>query len=428
MRTSAILLLLTLSCAYYNTFYNAKKYYSEAQKVQAGKDAKLDKCIEKCARVIEYHPRSRWVDDAIFLMGKCFYEKRDYSRAGRKFGELLEYFPESPFVEEASLYLGRSYLAEGEYLSAIDIFSRLKETRWDCQASFHIAEVLYVTEDYKAAASAYQDLLRSCPKTEFREEALENLAASLLRMEEYSTAIELYNSLLSGHLTEEERLEISLRIGDAYLNMGEPERALEVLAKVEGEVEEDESRARIRLKLSEGYRDLDRLDEAAQLAPKSPTSARAYYQQALVYEEDLRDFDKAREGYQKAVDELKSSEISEMARLRVNTFDKLTDLKAKLEGEEPENPAEVQFLIAELLLIELENPDLALDEYGKVLTEFEDGVYTPKAIYAIAWIHHRLKEDRQTSETYLNRLIEDYPGTEYADMARRMLPDDHEEE
>ncbi|KPJ50463.1 hypothetical protein AMJ40_02900 [candidate division TA06 bacterium DG_26] len=423
-----VLLCVTISCAYYNTFYNAKRSYREAQVAGKNRDQLLDKCIEKCAKVIEFHPKSRWVDDAIFLMGKCFFEKREYTIARRKFEELLNYFPDSPFADDATLYLGRAHLGEGEYVLALDTFRKLTDSRLKCDALFYVAEAHYALEEYERAARAYQDLLRSCPKSPYREEVLETLAASLLNIAEYARAIELYQSLLKGKLSEPERLEISLRISDAYLDLEEPDRACEILLTIDEEIQGEQAKAEVRVKLSECYRRLGEvdaalraLDEASELAPKSEVSARSFYQQGLIYEEEYLDFAKAREAYEKASAEYKAAEASKDAERRLTIYDTIETLRGKLLEEDGVDYAETQFSLAEIYLLELEKPDVAIEEYTKAAEQYPESEYRPKAIYAIAWIYENLKADTVTAEAYLTALIEEYPATEYAQKAREIL-------
>ena len=64
----AILLALSAGCAYYNTFYNARRYFSEGEEL--GKDVdlrnqptssqknKYQNCIYKCELVLEEYPDS----------------------------------------------------------------------------------------------------------------------------------------------------------------------------------------------------------------------------------------------------------------------------------------------------------------------------------------------------------------------------------
>jgi len=86
----AAIVLLGAGCAYFNMFYNAKAAYRDGvrlkdqnQNTQA--KAKFDKAIEKSALVIKRWPKSRWVDDALFLVGVSYYQEGQYDKAVREF-------------------------------------------------------------------------------------------------------------------------------------------------------------------------------------------------------------------------------------------------------------------------------------------------------------------------------------------------------
>ena len=87
---AAALVLGTLNCAYYNTFYNAKMNYNDGVKLLAGKTPnqakdKFDKAIQKSAAEITNYPKSRWVDEAVYLIGMSYYWENDYLRAESQF-------------------------------------------------------------------------------------------------------------------------------------------------------------------------------------------------------------------------------------------------------------------------------------------------------------------------------------------------------
>ena len=60
------------SCAYFNTLYNARKIYAEAEEMRKERggevdrnvSGKYDEVIKKCSMIIKNYPNSRWVDDA----------------------------------------------------------------------------------------------------------------------------------------------------------------------------------------------------------------------------------------------------------------------------------------------------------------------------------------------------------------------------
>ena len=125
------IIILVSHCAYFNTFFNAKKYFHDAEKQReerlkkekkqkqqgltadqnqrglnpdrpsAQESKNYDLSIEKASKVLEFYPTSKYIDDALFLLGKCFFRKLDYQKAERKFIELRENFPNSEFIPES---------------------------------------------------------------------------------------------------------------------------------------------------------------------------------------------------------------------------------------------------------------------------------------------------------------------------------------
>ncbi len=123
-------------CAYYNTFYNVERKFTDAERERrqadrqtaqqsaagtatqpattppggtparaqtAGAD-KYRKVIETSSKLLEYYPKSRWVDDALLVMGVSYYRLGDLPRAERKFTELMTLFPKSKHVTEAVIW------------------------------------------------------------------------------------------------------------------------------------------------------------------------------------------------------------------------------------------------------------------------------------------------------------------------------------
>jgi hypothetical protein len=107
---AAVLLALAASCAYYNIYWMASDEYDVilsdpevsdlwdpySHRKVTGNNAKLvDSVISRCGKLIVLYPKSKWVDDALLLMGNCFLFKGDYTNAGKKYDELLRLFARS---------------------------------------------------------------------------------------------------------------------------------------------------------------------------------------------------------------------------------------------------------------------------------------------------------------------------------------------
>ena len=122
MRTAPLVLLLTgclaiPACVYFNTFYNAKKSFREAEKErrkheetyadwafdQAGPelqrqrsmqaDQLYDKAVRKASKVLDEYKESDLVDDAMFLIGRAYYWRGEYLNAQESFRDLETFFP-----------------------------------------------------------------------------------------------------------------------------------------------------------------------------------------------------------------------------------------------------------------------------------------------------------------------------------------------
>ncbi len=125
--------------AYYNTFYNAERSYREAVEAldrttepidrqryvsvfptpgRAINDQKFQAAIDKSADVLRDHPDSKWVDDALLLIGKSYYYQQNFPGAEQKFREVID--RASALEDEARLWLARTLIASGSYDEARD--------------------------------------------------------------------------------------------------------------------------------------------------------------------------------------------------------------------------------------------------------------------------------------------------------------------
>lgn len=167
----AILILtvisLTLSsCVYFNTYYNAQKYYKLAEKEnenpapnQQVKPQNYNKSIETAAKIPELFPDSKYVDDALLLMGKCYYRVGNFPKAQRKFEELLSNYPQSELIDEALLFKGKSLIENRSFDQARETLSTLAVTsqnkKISREANFALAELLTKEQKHLQAADIY---------------------------------------------------------------------------------------------------------------------------------------------------------------------------------------------------------------------------------------------------------------------------------
>ena len=160
-------LLLLSSCAYYNTFFNAKKHYKEAFEKQ--KTVKVQKkrlpadiikhyssAIDKSWKLINnYGDSSEYADDALLLIGKSHYNLREYMQSERILGQFILKYHESKFIPEAKLWLAKSYIANKREEDALNLLDKLLNGEVDktiaVQALYILGTLHYQKEEYDEA-------------------------------------------------------------------------------------------------------------------------------------------------------------------------------------------------------------------------------------------------------------------------------------
>ncbi len=118
--------------AYYNTFYNAQEAFEQGTASLTSTQASIDRdrylpvfvppdqasgskdfdlTIQKAADVLRNHPESKWVDDALLLIGKSYFYQQNYVGAAQKFREAIAL--ETGLEGEARFWLARSLIQSG---------------------------------------------------------------------------------------------------------------------------------------------------------------------------------------------------------------------------------------------------------------------------------------------------------------------------
>lgn len=216
-----IALTATNGCAYYNTFYNIKKDFKAAERrvaraqieqppsnaprpgqpAQGASSAQAyQDILQSCAKLLEYYPNSRWIDDALMIMGVCYFRSDEFARAERKFTELTTIFPNSKHLEQAIVWRAKSLFAQDQLDLAEEVLTtsrsklksanaiaaaarthaRINEKREQLEeAVIHLEEIRDISYDRNDKASDYLTLGRAYEKLGRKDDARQALQRSL---------------------------------------------------------------------------------------------------------------------------------------------------------------------------------------------------------------------------------------------------------
>ena len=416
------------SCVYFNTLYNARKIYGEAEEmrgetgeVDRNLKAKYGEVIIKCAKIVRDYPDSKWVDDAIFLMGQALVRQGEYDKGIRKFVELTTNYPESEYVPKSIYWLAKANYAKGEYNQALLYTERFLEAFPDHDLKFDViflaGDISLGLEDYENALGFYSRVAEESGKKEHKEEASLRSAELYYQMENWASAAAGYESVLGKGMNWDTRYAISISLANCYTKIGKCTEALELCNGLLEEITKTKEKPAVMLGKAASYVCMDSLqaaikgyDVVAGLFPRSNYSAEAYFHLGVIYHEKLDSLQQAQEAYAKVSNESASSEYAAVALQRSSSLKRLLELQkssGEIEGEEGQ--AEKRFLAAEIQLTKLGETDLALDNYRAVVDSFPQTNYAPLAAYAIGWIYRMEKVDTAQAVEMFSYLAREYP-------------------
>ncbi|HEX7878290.1 MAG TPA: tetratricopeptide repeat protein, partial [Candidatus Eisenbacteria bacterium] len=240
----AVFLALALSstgCAYYNTFYLAKRYYRDAvteeernttDRISPAATAAYEKAIKQCARILQKYRGSKWVDDALLLTGKSFYGQGNYGEARRWLSQLVNEHPKSELLPEAQVWIGRTWLAE---------------------------------EDYEKSGSVLHGVLADIPQFEARSEAVFFAAETELRQEHWEQAIKEFRELIERYPKSERVGQALFLVGDAQFGLRQYQEAERSYRQSAARAREPRDRMQALLKVGQMLEKQERFDEATHL-------------------------------------------------------------------------------------------------------------------------------------------------------------------
>lgn len=441
--TIAVLLLLFSSgCVYYNTFYHAKKKYKKAynsqQKQPDGKATESDKriyeeSIKKASKVLTFHPDSKYVDDALYLIGKAYYNIEEWRKSDRKFRELIVNFPESKFYYESVFLLGMCNFQQANYSQAEESFRELlspsKKNDYGDDAAFMLGEIRYVTGEYSQAMDYYQDMLDTYRKSDLRAKALSRMGNCLFKQKKYETAEDYFQQALKAGPDNDLRYEILYSQGDCMYKLGDYNQGLEIFEDLKGDQKYYNKLPDIKLKLGEGYAGLAENDKALDIYESipvenanTPQAAQAYYEMGRIYERK-GDLNKAKDAYLKGKEQSRESEYAELSLAKSSEIIKLESYRSALEGDTTGSGdlVETRLHLAEAMLFDFSQPDSAVKEYKKIIEDYPYSEVVPLAYFALGYIYRNIKADTAAADSFYIELAGRYPDTRYGLRAAELL-------
>lgn len=313
----AAVLIALAGCSYFNAFYNTQRSFNEAEAERErstdlqARPAGYNDAVEAGARLIEMYPDSKWIDDALFIMGQAYYWLEDYHKARRKFEELHANYPESPFIEESRMWLGKVMVQLKKRQEATSLLRGLIADTDDPaligESRFALAELYYVDSSFVKAAEEFARTPDVSAEDKLIGRSLWRAGESLYRVKRYADAAEYLKQALNHELTPTFRFRARLLYGECLRESGRAEQALQIFNDMLKDKRYFEEHGRVRVQKGLALIALGRREQAFEEWRKtiddysrSEAAARAYYEMGVVHLNTAGEREQAKEMFDKA--------------------------------------------------------------------------------------------------------------------------------
>ena len=303
---------------------------------------KLNKVIERASKVIQFHKSSKFLDDAVLLIGKSYFYMADYLQAERKFSEFLTNLSQSELYDEAMYYLGVTKLKLRRTEEARTILKNLIKNAKDPEVRAETAQELgidaFVNKNYQDAIDYFKKSIEYT-KDKDNKAVKQFILARIYSLYEPIKAAAEFDKVLDyssdfdlafyARLNHSKSLDIQKSYSKAYEELSDLRRKYR---------EVPEYKQLAELELANNLYAQKKYKEAIQAYfdviidyPNSLSASDAYYYLAKHYETVDKNYLKALVNYKKSVEENGSSDFASSSRKKAETFARYFELKGKID-------------------------------------------------------------------------------------------------
>ncbi|HLP18148.1 MAG TPA: tetratricopeptide repeat protein [Bacteroidota bacterium] len=356
----------TNTASYFNTYYNAQKAFSEAERevldgIKTGREkaakgqkytyvisptarTKFTASIEKNSKLLTFYPTSKFVDDALLMIGKAYYYLEEDVKAERKFLELIAQYPESNVIPEAKLWYGKSLLRQNRTAEGLQQLGSLYTQALDQGeddvaggAALALGTYYFEQEDYQNALKYFRQSVEVLNDGAENARTQFQIGLCYSKLGDPKAAEEAFHAVHDFNPDYATTFQASLYESRMLTEQKKYEPALDLLFEKLDDMKYAEFFGTARREIGNTYAAEGKIHDAIAeyryvdtAFARTDDAARSMFALASLYESKLFQYDSARVYYDKARNEFTASEITPAAILKSESFGKYFALKRDL--------------------------------------------------------------------------------------------------
>lgn len=403
---------------YFNTIYNAKKYFKEAEKrfnqnnKRITQDVKslYDKALEKYLRVIKYFPNSPFLDDALFYSGLIYIRLDDKNNAIKKFEEISKYFPKSVFTKMISDSL-LFYLLEKEDIENSFYILSFYPDKNSNRFYFYKSRFFEMNEKYDSSLYYARKILDISSES-LKESVITIYVKSALKKGLIDSALYFLERYGKGE-------KLSLLLAQAYMEKKEFEKAKNIILSFDPENKNFEA---IKLLVEIYKREGDNKELKKVIKNFLEKNEDHQKKQEMGFEIAFIYFkEDSIEALRSILSEVKKISPSTEYGRKANIWYELIEREKNLRERKEEEIRRELLKIGESYYIDIGLYEKALKIFDEYLQRFPDDKEVPRVLYLIIFIYKNFIKDEMKVEEYFKTLEKRYGRSFYYVVARDLL-------
>ncbi len=431
--------LLSAGCAKYNTYYNASRFFRQAEqeredRIKAGQDPSevsssqkknYDDAIKKCQKVLDEYQGSGLTDDALFMMAKSYHRIQSYRMSIRKFDLLFANFPATEYLEEALFLQALNHMFIGDVAGSNELLERLNKSfpksRFQAEALRSSGENSFTLEDWPGAAKAFREYLARFPSSEDADRITYQLAQCLWELKEFGEAETLLQDLAARVEGKELGFRARLLRARCLYSLGRHEETAALVDRLRSEAGTFAADGEVTLVEAENLHVEGRDEEAAPLLENMPqdwltrdVTPRVDDLLGWIYFRRW-DLDEARQRFQNAVRGATLLDDPDATRQLLRMLQDYLAAEQSLGDAKPERVPGLKLLQANALLFGMERPRLALEKYLEIAgLASSDSAMVARALYGAYVVYAEHLSLPDSARIMADRLETAYPASPQA--------------
>jgi TolA-binding protein len=303
----------------------------------------LNEVIEGASKVLQYRKSSRFIDDAVLLIGKSYYYLNDFLQAERKFNEFLSKMNMSELKDEATLFLGKTKMKLGKTQDAEtllkSVVTNAKDENLKSEAAQELAIYAVTKKDYETAIKYFEQSINFAGDSDLKAEK-QYILAKIYSISKPLNAAGQYKKAMD--LTSDFDLSFfsKLNYAKSLTLIKDYRQSAEMLEELDSKYREyPEYKQLAELEIANNLYAQGRYDNALRKYyeviveyPGTISASDAYYYIAKHHEERENNYLNALVNYLKVNEESASSDFSALSHKKAATFDRYFVLEGIING------------------------------------------------------------------------------------------------